>query len=189
MATSNRTTYAILGFLTHRPMSGYDIKQQIEGSTENFWSESFGQIYPILGRLTEQGLIEKEDGGGAGKRTRHVYTITEAGREALLAWLHEPTAPPKVRIELLLKLFFGGEIDGETQRRHIETYRTGIAADVERYREIHRQLEAGGDDEEALPYWLLTLSYGERVQQAVLDWCDEALKTVDRLEKKRQAKR
>ena len=51
--------YAILGFLAQRPMSGYDIKRSVEESVDNFWSESFGQIYPILRRLAEQGMVEK----------------------------------------------------------------------------------------------------------------------------------
>jgi len=61
MASPSRTIYAVLGFLTVRPMSGYDIKKAVEVSIANFWTESYGQIYPVLKRLTEQGLVEKSD--------------------------------------------------------------------------------------------------------------------------------
>ena len=95
MATPNRTHFAILGFLTHGPMSGYDIKKLVEESTENFWSESFGQLYPALRRLTQVGLIEKNEEPSLGGRPRHIDNINDRGRAALTAWLREPTAPAR----------------------------------------------------------------------------------------------
>ena len=108
--TPNRTSLAILGFLTLGPMSGYDVKKMVEGSIDNFWSESFGQIYPALRRLHAQGMIEKQEHASAGGRPRHVYSIRPRGRETLSQWLHEPTPPARARVELLLKLFFGNEV-------------------------------------------------------------------------------
>jgi DNA-binding PadR family transcriptional regulator len=46
-----KSKYAILGMLSIAPMSGYDIKKQVETSISNFWSESYGQIYPALRNL------------------------------------------------------------------------------------------------------------------------------------------
>ena len=42
------TPNALLGLLSLRPMSGYDIRQVISESIGYFWSESYGQIYPGL---------------------------------------------------------------------------------------------------------------------------------------------
>ena len=44
----NKTKYAVLGMLSFAPKSGYEISQMIKNSTAFFWSESDGQIYPIL---------------------------------------------------------------------------------------------------------------------------------------------
>jgi DNA-binding PadR family transcriptional regulator len=76
------TSYVILGLLYERPGSGYDIKQTADHSTRHFWAISFGQIYPELKRLTEEGLVEVEE-SPTGSRQRNVYRITDAGREAL----------------------------------------------------------------------------------------------------------
>lgn len=124
MATPNRTRFAILGFLTLGPMSGYDIKKLIEDSVANFWSESFGQLYPALRWLTQEGLIEKNEAPSEGGRPRHVYSINDREREALTSWQREPTEPPPLRIELLLKLFFGARTDRATNRAQI--YPTGF---------------------------------------------------------------
>jgi DNA-binding PadR family transcriptional regulator len=181
VATSNRTHFAILGFLTLGPMSGYDIKKLVEESIENFWSESFGQIYPALRRLTEEGLIEKDGAASEGGRPRHVYSINDRGREAHAAWLREPTDPPPVRIELLLKLFFGARTDPATNREQILAYREQMVRDLERYRSITERVHRERADAADLPYWLLTLRFGERDRAAHIAWCDEALAVLEGL--------
>jgi PadR family transcriptional regulator AphA len=181
MATPNRTTYAILGWLTVRPMSGYDIKKEIEGSIANFWSESYGQIYPILKRLAAEGSIERIEEPANGKRPRHVYTITNAGRDKLRAWLSAPAEPPPVRIELLLKLFFGAHADHETNRRQIEDYRERMVRDLDRYHAIAETLRKTRGDHAEYPYWLMTLRFGVRDREAHIAWCDEALELLDQI--------
>jgi DNA-binding PadR family transcriptional regulator len=101
------TSYLLLGFLEPHPHSGYDIKQIADHSTRFFWQISYGQIYPELKRLVELGLAKQEPGSRGG-RTRHLYSISDAGREALGEWLGHSGHPSgfEMRDELLLKLFF-----------------------------------------------------------------------------------
>ena len=54
------TPDALLGLLSMAPMSGYDMRTVISQSIGHFWSESFGQIYPALKRLTAEGFVEKK---------------------------------------------------------------------------------------------------------------------------------
>jgi PadR family transcriptional regulator AphA len=181
VATPNRTHFAILGFLTLGPMSGYDIKKLVAESTQNFWSESFGQIYPALRKLTVDGLIERAEAPSEGGRPRHVYSINERGRETLASWLREPTDPPQVRIELLLKLFFGARCERATNRGQILAYREQMRRDLERYRSIDEHLRREHADAADLPYWLLTLRFGEIDRNAHIAWCDEALAVLEGL--------
>jgi len=160
-------------------MSGYDIKKAVEVSIANFWTESYGQIYPVLKRLTEQGLVEKSDTEPNGKRPRHVYSITEQGRRSLQDWLRIPAEEPPLRLELLLKLFFGSQVDRETNRRQIEAFRQRTLEELERYHSIRAVLDIQQAGHPDLPYWLMTLSFGERDHQAHLEWCDEALQLLE----------
>lgn len=113
-------SYVILGLLSERPGSGYDLKQTADQSTRHFWAISFGQIYPELKRLTEAGLVEVEK-SPTGSRLRNVYQITEAGREALVIWVADTaTEPFEVRDEMLLKLFFSDVIAPHERRPLLE---------------------------------------------------------------------
>src|SRR5437899_10500693 len=107
MVKENKSRYAILGMLALKPASGYGIKKLMEQSTSNFWSESYGQIYPILKRLTEEGLATSHAEKQEGKPERNIYALTEQGKAELVNWLGEPAEEAPARIETLLKLFFG----------------------------------------------------------------------------------
>jgi len=89
-AKGGTTEYAVLGMLALGPGSGYDLKKRIEGSIAHFWSESYGQIYPILAHLASQGLVERRLERQKGKPDRQVYSITAEGQERLGAWLTAP---------------------------------------------------------------------------------------------------
>src|SRR2546430_11996373 len=98
----NAVTPVVLGMLSLGPRSGYDIKAVVDRSTRFFWAASYGQIYPELRRLEEDGLIEGEDAPSGGRHPR-VYKLPKARPEALVEWLlrsdrHDPVpargAPP-----------------------------------------------------------------------------------------------
>src|SRR6266576_6268307 len=101
----NAVTWALLGLLGRRPMSGYDIKRVVDRSIRHFWAASYGQIYPELKRLEEAGWIAGKDADRGG-RSRRVYRITAAGRRELDGWLHGYETRIELRDESLLRLFF-----------------------------------------------------------------------------------
>src|ERR1700754_1627141 len=103
--TGTSTEDAVLGLLSMSPMSGYGMRTVISQSIGHFWSESFGQIYPALKRLTAEGCVEKETERQKGRPDRNVYSLTAKGRERLREWLVVPAVPEVPRNELLLKLF------------------------------------------------------------------------------------
>ena len=80
-----KSKYAILGMLSIAPMSGYDIKKEVEASISNFWTESYGQIYPVLRNLISEKLVTKTVESEAGKPDRHVYSLTAKGSQRVAA--------------------------------------------------------------------------------------------------------
>jgi len=98
-------TPVLLGLLSLGPLSGYDIKTVVDRSTRFFWAASYGQLYPELKRLEAEGLVEGEDQPNGG-RSRRVYKLTAAGRQALHDWLLGSTVTVELRDESLLRLFF-----------------------------------------------------------------------------------
>ena len=178
-----KSKYAILGMLSIAPMSGYDIKKEVETSISNFWTESYGQIYPVLRGLIADKLVTKTVEREGGKPDRHVYALTAKGRKELRRWLLEGSAPKVQRNEFLLKLFFGEEIPPRANISHVERFRELQSALLEKYPAIRKQIARDNAGNPNLPYWLMTISYGEHVSRALLQWCDESLAELKRLAK------
>jgi PadR family transcriptional regulator, regulatory protein AphA len=173
------TSHALLGMLSAGAASGYDLKKRIEGSIAHFWSESYGQIYPMLAQLAEEGLAERSRERQPGKPDRQVYAITPRGREELERWLAVPARQEGFRSELLLKLFLGARAGADTSIRHIEEFQRQQQALLERYAAVRKGLRHSTHPDR--PYWLITLSFGEHRCRALLQWCDETLRTLRRL--------
>lgn len=174
----NRTRQALLGFLSWGPLTGYGLRKIIDRSVSNFWTESYGRIYPMLKELEGEGLATSEEEATPGGRPTRTYAITPSGREALGEWLREePVAPPR-RNELLLKLFFAARGEGKSSVDMIEDFRAQKLEDLERYAETRAELDAVEDPPEDMRYWLMTLRYGEREAEAHVAWADEVLASL-----------
>ena len=180
MAQPNRTRQALLGFLSWGPMSGYDLRGVIDGSISNFWSESYGRIYPMLNRLVDEGLATREETETPGGRPRKVYSITKKGRAAFEGWLDEPVSPRPLRNELLLKLFFAARGASADPVAMVESFRDEEREKRARYAEIRARLESAQSAPDDMSHWLQTLRYGELEVESHLAWCDEVIADLRR---------
>jgi PadR family transcriptional regulator AphA len=172
------TPYTILGFLSLAPMSGYDIRKEAETSIGYFWSESFGQIYPALRELAERGWIKRVTRRAGGNRDRNVFEITHRGREALSAWRAETPRDTPLRNELLLKLFFGGRDEAVHEEEWIEGLLAREREALRNFARIREQVTKEQREHPSLPFWLMTLSYGEHRSRALLRWGRETQKAL-----------
>lgn len=183
MSKRNKSKYAILGMLSLKPMSGYDIKKNIERGVGNFWNESFSQIYPILKQLTVDGLatvsVEQQDG----KPNRNVYSITDKGRDQLIEWLDEPIIGHyPMRIELLLKLFFAHNVEPSVMITHVEQFQTRLKKTHSEYVDVKKKIELKlHSNRQSLTYRFMTLQFGIYYCEACLKWCDETLQHLKTL--------
>lgn len=175
----SRTEYVILGALTLRPMSGYDIAHFVRDTVSHFWSESFGQIYPALRHLEETGRVSARRKAGARGRERTVYTLLRPGREALREWLARPAAPPVPRYEHSLKLFFGRHAQPEAMTRLIAQVREDHARRLNHYRAMERDLRARLDTDPDARFQLAVLRGGVRYAGMVLEWTREVEEILD----------
>jgi DNA-binding PadR family transcriptional regulator len=171
------TATVILGFLSNREMSGYDIKSEVDNSTRFFWAASYGQIYPELKRLSQAGLVE-EAGGPTGERRRTAYRITGAGGEALRRWLLGPNETLELRHEGLLKVFFADALPRERRNELLD----GIAGQHrQKLAELRKVAGAdwpadGESPREDEPACDTVLRFGIEFQEWVIDWCDREIR-------------
>ncbi|MFZ1989341.1 MAG: PadR family transcriptional regulator [Alphaproteobacteria bacterium] len=100
-----------LGLLSRGPATGYEIKKSFEeGPIGYFLEASFGAIYPALGRLTEEGLVDLKVEQQDGKPDRKVYSLTARGRTAFEESLRVDPGPDRFRSEFLFLLLFADHI-------------------------------------------------------------------------------
>lgn len=181
ISSYNHTTYAILGILTTSCRSGYAIKQLIDRSLNHFWKISYGQIYPTLKLITEEGLAVIQTSSQQGKPDRHEYELTDKGKTVLREWLEQPIEQLSVeRNEVLLKLFFGSHQSKQQTVYILKDYKQKLAQRYETYVSIEYSiLEQATDEEKDVKYWLLTLDYGKRTTIAAIEWCEHALQQFE----------
>jgi PadR family transcriptional regulator, regulatory protein AphA len=182
VAKENKSRLAVLGMLTLGPMSGYDIRKAMEQSTGNFWQESYGQIYPILKQLTNEGLATSREEKQEGSPVRYVYTLTDKGWDELGTWLSEPIEYQVERNELLLKLFFGRIMPIPASIEHVGRFRMLQEQSLRKYEQIEAHLARCAVEEDPdAPYSLITVRYGLHRVRALIDWCDETIAALNKL--------
>lgn len=181
MARTNKTKYALLGVLSMRPGSGYDIKKFCDFSIAHFWHENYGHIYPVLKQLEAEGLATKETEFTEGKPVKNIYSVTEKGRRELREWVLAPVEAQSVRSELLLKLFFAGDLPIDNLTVKIQQKKERHQHELAEYTEIETMLKTQEPFRsfKQLPLWLATISYGMHDARAMLAWCDETLKMLE----------
>ena len=178
---SNATAPSILGLLTWGPMSGYQLKCAIEDSIGNFWSESFGQIYPELRRLEELGFVKSESKDEKSPRAKKRHRITEAGRVELNRWLSQSPRQRPPRNELLLKIFFAHHGDLNDILNHVEDALSAYKKKLAYLKERESSLKAEYEEYPSLPFWLITIRNGISSNAANIAWCEQAIVELQRL--------
>ena len=167
-------TWAVLGLLGVKPMSGYDIKRAVDRTIRHFWAASYGQIYPELKRLEEAGWISGKD-ASQGERARRIYELTAQGGRELEAWLHGYETRIEMRDESLLRLFFADALPRNEALGLLSARREG-------YRMMLAYLRSLDDGEDADPPFV------DLVYRWGLDYCEWGIEWCDRQERRlRQA--
>ncbi len=111
----------ILGYLSIRPMSGYDIKKLFNLSAAYFWPADQAQIYRSLKKLLSDGQIELHGISRGDGPERKEYAITEKGQGTLHDWLIHPSQTDFIsRLSYIMQLFFSGLLSGEDQLRFLD---------------------------------------------------------------------
>ena len=159
------TGRVILGMIAFGRQTGYDIKQFVDRSTRHFWAASYGQIYPELRRLEQQGLVRSRP-EPSGARARTVYELTQAGERALGGWLGAGGGLTyELRDEGMLKLFFS-DLAPETRIENVRAMR----ALYQRKLDQLSVLEAKAGVMPTGPR--LTLEIGLGITRWLIEWCE-----------------
>lgn len=101
--------HALLGFVYEHPAHGYEIHQQMaaQSGLGQVWRIKQGQLYALLAKLEENGLLAADRQAQESRPPRKIYTLTADGCAAFLAWRNSPVARGRqMRSEFLAKFYF-----------------------------------------------------------------------------------
>ncbi|HTX27788.1 MAG TPA: PadR family transcriptional regulator [Streptosporangiaceae bacterium] len=164
----------LLALLAKEPAHGYELKLALEATFgQAYPSPNIGQIYVTLKRLEQDGLVCSQDVEQTTRPNKRVYELTPAGREALRAWVEEPSDGPRIRDEFFIKLILApmaGIADRialmNAQRRHylgLMRKLTDLQADADRADTAARLLIEG-----AVLHLQADLDWLERCQEELV---------------------
>ncbi len=172
--------HAILGLLSERPRSGYDLKtRSFDATLRGFWTADQAQIYRTLDRLQEAKLVASTRRRQSGRPDRKVYEITQAGREALGQWLATSHATPPTRDPFLLQLFFSASL---TDEELIDVLEAALEEHQSRLDQLHEEAAAvasiPGTSQRAAVLRQTAFDGAAERERALIEWLADCIRAV-----------
>jgi PadR family transcriptional regulator, regulatory protein AphA len=103
--------FAILGLLSLRPMTGYEIKKIFAASDILYWSGNNNQVYTTLVKLHQNGWVTQEIELRSDSPSRKIYTISPTGRDELRRTLRSEPELPQCIHPFLIQLSWADLLD------------------------------------------------------------------------------
>ena len=173
------SSYAILGLLSLRPWTGYDLTRQATRSLRFAWPKSERLLYSEPKKLVELGWAtthqETVDG-----RSRNVYEITSDGGHALKTWMTTRPAPPQLEAEALLRVLFAEHGTRDDAKASLETLRADAREMEDRVVTINANyLEGGHPFPDRTHLSVLFATFQVEMFRLVQRWADFASDEID----------
>lgn len=160
-----------LGILALGDATGYEIKKMVAEGSFSFFSEaSYGSIYPALTKLMSEGLVECREEAQDKRPDKKIYSLTPAGRDALVGSLDKTPGPDKNRSEFLASLLFAEAVSPERVNELLEQRIAQHKIKITAMNEILA--------EEMTPASTFVVEYGLAMQKAALDYLQSHRKNL-----------
>ena len=176
-----KTRYVLLGLLQEEELSGYEMKKIIDMRMSFFWQESFGQIYPELSKMIEEGLIDFSNNESTGKIKREIirYKIALKGENELKQWMEAENEKDTSRSEFLLKIFLSTERNVVETKKHILQFKEQSEQKLILFNifdmQLNQELEIHNNHKQIL----CVLNLGIRQAKLYIDWSKEILEGLE----------
>ena len=169
------TAYVVLGLVSIRPVTGYELVGYAERTVGNFFPMTRSHIYSELRRLGFLGLLDGTEIEQDNAPTKRVYEITAEGREELGYWLEEEgMSEARTRSMFLVRIFFGDRTSPDRMAALLDKFearararRDALAAVVDRLADRPQSV-----------FRRATAMLGLRREEANLDWVAQIRSTL-----------
>ena len=167
----------ILGLLSWKPSSGYDLKRIISDSNVFYWSGNNNQIYKSLLELQNEGLVTHQVQTQEHLPAKKVYSITEEGLAELRRSLLTVPELPEVHKDFIIQLAWAEILPDEEILAMLEKYESEVAGRLLLYQ---AQAARAGDrpdrSERERYFWKRIAGNVIASYQVELDWVRQTLR-------------
>ncbi|MEA4925300.1 MAG: PadR family transcriptional regulator [Syntrophomonadaceae bacterium] len=122
--------HAVLGLLSIKPFSGYDLKKLIQDSFFMPWSGNNNQIYKALVELHDEGLVSKTVQHQESSPSKKIYAITAKGSAELKKWMLAVPDAPEFKKIFLIQLAWADQLDQEEIETMLSQYEKEIKIQI-----------------------------------------------------------
>ena len=176
---------AVLAALLEGEASGYDLAKGFDASVANFWMATPQQLYRELERLADQGLIQARVVHQERRPNKRMFSLTQAGRDAIRQFSARAPKPSVIRDELAVKVLAVDAGDARAVRDFMVERLQWAEAKLQRYERMRARMLDGRSEEEYLaqtervgPY--LTLLRGISFEEENIRWAERAQTIIER---------
>lgn len=187
---STKLREVVIGLLMERPMHAYALKKVMGPRLPPGELLNDGILYPLLAKLSKDGLITGTEEVGPGGKVRRVFSVTEAGRAAFADWLRSPdneadeaTYDFFLGHPLLAKIQFFSHLDPAERRAKFADHIERTQAKLREYQQIRTEML----ERQADPFRVQLLDLGAAHHRQTLRWL-KSLIAADETGANRQVK-
>ncbi|MFD0589307.1 PadR family transcriptional regulator [Paenibacillus sp. GCM10027627] len=117
---------AILGILSWKSSTGYELKKIFEDSSFMYWSGNNNQIYKALMNMEKENFVSSEVIHQDSSPSKKVYTITEEGLQELKKWLVSTPEAPEIKKTFLVQLAWSDRLSNQELGEALSKYENEI---------------------------------------------------------------
>ena len=122
--------HAILGILSFKSVTGYDLKKIIQDSPFMYWSGNNNQIYKSLVELHERGYVTIEICHQESSPSKKIYTITQEGLSELKRWVSSTPESPEFKKRFLIQLAWSDQLNTDELNSLLSEYENEIQMQI-----------------------------------------------------------
>lgn len=168
--------YVLLGIIARSPIHGYNLFKELNrlDGIGMVWQIKQSQLYALLDKLENEGLIQSTRLESASHPPRKEYQLTPRGQQEFCNWFSSPVLHQRdLRQEFLARLYFARQAGPEVTRRLLDQQEEIAQSWLEATRQEIARLTPAQDYERTVFLFRL------RQIEASIDWlyyCKSILK-------------
>jgi PadR family transcriptional regulator AphA len=178
--------YALLGFLSWRALTGYELKQLFAESATLSWSGNSNQIYTPLVELHKEGLVSVEVQPQEARPSRKVYTITEKGLAELKSWVLSTPEGPLQKNAFLLQLAWADQLTDEEVNALLQGYEEQVQTHLLLFRGRVLRTDSPQRTPREIAFWKMISENWISFYEKELHWTQRVREELVKMKRKQE---